>query len=298
MDTLVANLSDSLVGELITAVGLPKTRLTQAIFGGLFPKVRNRLAEIGITFDQITKEKGLPAASAGVLTHFCDDYQIHGAERIPAQGPLLVASNHPGTYDSMVLFANLKGHKIRIVASEIPALHLLPHARHHFLFTPRDDSRERMLVLRKLIRHLREGGTLVYFPAGHREPDPTVYPGSEASIDKWLNVFDTFFNYVQDLKVLPTIVSGVVSADWAKHPITWLRKKPIDRHRLADFGQVISQLGHPGRLMMTPRVSFGDPFSEQELRREVGTGPLFQVVIERAKALWRESRAYFGDYFE
>jgi hypothetical protein len=296
MDSLVAHLSDSLVDELVTAFGLPKTRFTHSLFGRLFLKVRNHLAEIGTTFDQITQEQGLPAASAWVLTHFCDGSHIHRAERIPAQGPLLVASNHPGTYDSLVLFANLQGHKIRIVASEIPALHLLPHARHHFLLTPRDDSRERMLVLRKLIRHLRDGGTVVYFPAGHREPDPTVYTGSEASIDKWLNVFGTFFKYVQDLKVLPTIVSGVVSEDWANHPITWLRKKPIDKHRLADFGQVINQLRQPGKLMMTPRVSFGNPFSEGELRKVVGSGPLFQAVIERVKALWRESRAYYGDF--
>lgn len=296
MDSLVDHLSDSLVDELVTAFGLPKTRFTHSLFGRLFLRVRNRLAEIGARFDQIAREQGLPAASAWVLTHFCDGYQIHGIEHIPSHGPLLVASNHPGTYDSLVLFANLEGHQIRCVASEIPALRLLPHAHRHFLVTPRDDVSERMLVLRQLIRHLRGGGAVVYFAAGHREPDPAVYSGSEGSIDGWLNVFDAFFKYVKDLRVLPTIVSGVVSEDWARHPMTWLRKKPIDKHRLADFGQVINQLRHPGKLMMTPRVSFGEPFSEQELRKHVGSGSVFQAVIERVKAFWRESRDYYGDF--
>ena len=296
MNALVAQLSDSFVDELVSAVGLPRSRLTHKLFGRVFLKIRNHLADIGATFDQISKERGFPAASAWALSHFCDGYQVHGAERIPTQGPLLVASNHPGTYDSLVLFANLEGHKIRCVASEIPALRLLPNASRHFLVTPSDAVHERMIVLRKLIRHLQHGGTLVYFAAGHREPDPAVYPTSEGLFDGWLNVFDTFFKVVKDLQILPTIVSGVISADWVKHPITWLRQKQIDKQRLAEFGQVMTQLRQPGKLLMKPRLSVGMPFTEKDLRQVAGSGPLFPAVIARVKALWRESSAYFGDF--
>jgi hypothetical protein len=31
------------------------------------------------------------------------------------------------------------------------------------------------------------------------------------------------------LKILPIIISGVISPKWAKHPIIWLRKKQIDK---------------------------------------------------------------------
>ncbi len=295
-ETLVAHLSESLIDEIVAAVGLPTTKLPHTIFWRLFRNITDRLANIGASFDQITKERGLPAASAWALTHFCSDLQVHGSEFIPDQGPLLVVSNHPGTYDALALFSILEGHNIRSVSNVIPFLNLLPNARYHFLFTPRHDVRERMLVLRRAIKHLQEGGTVTYFGSGHRDPDPTVYPCAERAIDHWLNVFDTFFKYVKDLKLLPMIVSGVVSTKWVQHPITWIRRKQIDKQRLAEFCQVITQLRKPGSLMMTPRISVGVPFSEQDLRQVVGTGKLHHAVIERAKILFQESSSFCGDF--
>ena len=295
-ETLVTHLSESLIDEIVAAVGLPTTALTHTVCWHLFRNITDRLANLGASFDQIIKEMGLPAASAWALTHFCSDLQVHGSEFIPDQGPLLVVSNHPGTYDALALYANLEGHNIRSVSTVIPFLNLLPNARHHFLFTPRHDVRERMLVFRNAIKHLQSGGTVVYFGSGHRDPDPAVYPGAGRSINNWLNVFDTFFKYVKDLKLLQKNASGVVYAKWVNHPITWFRRKQIDKQRLAEFGQVITQLRKPGKLMMTPRVSIGKPFSEHDLRQVVGPDKLYPAVIERAKLLFLESSSHYGDF--
>jgi hypothetical protein len=48
--------------------------------------------------------------------------------------------------------------------------------------------------------------------------------------------------------------------------------------------------------MMRPRIYIGEPFTEEDLRREVGSGILYPAVIARARGLYRESAAYFGDY--
>ena len=298
MDTLVKTLSESLIDEIVTAVGLPTTKFNHGFVRLLFQKIINRLAYLGVTFDQIAGEKGLPAASEWGLTNFCDGVKVHGLKNIPKRGPLLAAANHPGAYDGLVLYSQLTGHVIRSVSSEIPFLNLLPHARQFFLFAPRQDDRERMLVLRNAVRHLKAGGTVIYFASGHRDPDPVVYPQAITAIDNWLDTFESFFKYVQGLRVLPVIMSGMISPKWVNHPITWLRNNQIDKQRLAEFGQVITQLRKPGRLMMTPQISFGPSFNENDLRQEIGPGRLYPAVISRAKALFRESSAYFGNFIE
>jgi len=296
MNTLAAKISDTLIDEIVGAVGLPKTQRTHAIFSHLFGHISDRLGVIGEKFDRISVEEGFPAASRYALTHFCHPTQVHGAENIPEKGPLMVISNHPGTYDSLVLFASLERHNIRCVTSVIPPLDALPNARQYFLFTPSEDVRERMLVLRRAINHLKDGGALVYFPAGHREPDPAVYSGGAESLKQWMDVFGAFFKYVEGLRMLPVIVSGVISEKWAKHPIAWIRKKQIDKQRLAEFGQVMSQLIKPGKLMITPRISFGPSFSLTDLQEDVGSGGVFNAAIKRVKDLFRESSANFGDF--
>ena len=293
MDKLEKTLSESLIDEIVAAVGLPTTKFNHNIFKFLFQRTINQFANLGVSFDQIAGEKGLPAASEWALTNFCDHIKVHGLENIPERGPLLVASNHPGAYDGLVLYSQLVEHTIRSVSSEIPFLDLLPNARQFFLFAPRQDVRARMLVMRNAVHHLREGGAVIYFAYGRRDPDPAVYPEAMTYIENWLDSFDSFFKYVRNLQVLPVIMSGMISPKWAKHPITWLRRKQIDKQRLAEFGQVITQIRRPGSLMMTPGISFGPAFREDDLRQVVGQGRLYPAVIARAKDLFRESSAYF-----
>jgi hypothetical protein len=298
MSNLIEDLSESLVDEIVTTVGLSKSKFNHWFFGTIFKNITDCFAELGASFDEITRKSGLPAASDWALKKFCRNIQVHGAENIPDHGPLLVLSNHPGAYDALIIYSNLQGHRVKSVSSEIPFLRNLPNTGQHFLFAPRDNSRERMIVLRNSVQHLQEGGTLNFFGTGHRDPDPSVYPGAENAIDHWLEVFDIFFRYVDGLKILPIIISGVISPKWAKHPITWLRRKQIDKQRLAEYGQVINQIRNPGRLYLEPRISIGEPYTEESLRESYGLVGLHQAVIERSKALYRESRAYFGGFFE
>jgi len=297
MKTLESQLSESLIDVIVAAFGFPTTKTYHNIFWPLFRNLTDHMAYIGVKFDQMINSDGLPAASEWVLTHFCRDIQLHGVEFIPDQGPLLVVSNHPGTYDALAIFSMLEGHNIRSVSSGIPFLELLPNARQIFLFAPRENVRERMLVFRRAIKHLQEGGTVIYFGSGHRDPDPTVYPGAERAIDNWLNVFDTFYKYVKGLKLLPMIVSGVISPEWVKHPITWLRRDQLGKQRLSIISQMIFQLRKPGKLMLSPRISIGVPISENDLRREVGSDKLHPAVINHVKKLYRESSVFFGDFY-
>lgn len=262
----IDKLSESLTNELVGAVGLPKTRFTHWLFWNLFRGIMRRMAEIGVPFNRITRDEGLPAASRWVLKKWCHAPMSRGEENIPPEGPLFVISNHPGAYDALVLFSLLGRQDIHWISSEIPFLNLLPDVRQHILFANRRDTTQGMTVLRNIAAHLKRGGTIVYFGSGHRDPDPAVYAGSESSIDHWLPIVDPLYRVVPGLRVLPVMMSGMVSEKWANHPLTWLRRVQIDKHRLAEFGQVITQLVRPGKFFITPAISFGKSYSESEIR--------------------------------
>lgn len=294
MDLEIATLSESLVDELVGAVALPKTPFWHNLFWRLFRKITDRLSTLGITFDRIVGSEGLPAGSAWALTNFCTPISVNGVENIPPSGPLLVVSNHPGAYDGLVIFSQLIRKDIQWISSEIPFFEHLPNTRRHMLFASRSNALNRMTVMRAAIRHLQSGGALVYFGAGHRDPDPASYPDSGKMMDNWLEGIDFFFKHVPGLHLLPTVVSGVVSTRWARHPIALLRRKQIDKQRLSEFGQVITQLLKPGKFLVSPAISFGQPISGSALFDRSSAEKILPMVITHEKALLVDHCVRFG----
>ncbi len=288
MDSSTRVLSKLLIDEILIAGGVPRVKFYRAFGWLLFHRITDHFATLAEHFDRLVGEKGLPNASQWLQKHFSNAPRVHGIENIPQKGPLLVASNHPGAYDGLILFALLARQDILWVSTEIKIFRLLKNTRGHILFSSRVDSTDRFLVMRNAIHHLRRGGTLVYFAQGARDPDPAVFPGAERALDNWLDTFSAFFRTVPGLRVLPAVVSGVISPRWAHHPITWIRRSERWKHIVSEFAQVISQLMHPGQLLVSPAVSFGKSFDESEIQAEIGTRDLRTAVIAREKTLLHE----------
>lgn len=289
-------LSELVIAELVQAVGLPKTKPFLCLFRLLFRIPMRRFAALGLEFDRQVAEAGLPKASKWALTHWCSQITARGTQDIPAEAPLLIVCNHPGTYDALIIFSQLGRQDIRWISTEIPFLDNLPHLRNQVIFSSRSNALKRMSAMRGAIRHLKTGGVLLYIGAGELDPDPAVYPHAADHIEEWLAGIDFFFRHVPGLRLMPAIVSGVVSPKWARSPITWLRRKDIDKRRLAEFGQGISQLLFPGRLMFKPYVSFGPPVAHETLRSESSPENVLPAVIARTKALLAEHCRIFGGY--
>jgi len=296
MDEDIDTLSRSLVNELVGAVGLPKTEPFRSLFWFLFHGVTTRFATVGVTFDRLVAEAGFPKASEWALRNWCSRVTARGTEHIPAEGPLLIVCNHPGTYDALIIFSQVGRKDISWISTEIAFLDNLPHARNHVIFASSSSVQSRMSALRSAIRHLQAGGALMYIGAGHREPDPAVSPGAAKQIEGWLPGIDFIFHHVPGLRLMLAIVSGVVSSRWLRSPVTWLRRRDIDKQRLAEFGQVITQLLLPGKVMFTPYVSFAPPVTIETLRCESGQENILPAVIARAKALLAEHCRIFGGY--
>ncbi len=296
-EAYIKQLSESLVDEVVGAIGLSKNHFNHWLVYKLINPVTDRFAHVGLNFERLIRENGFPAASDWVLSLFCKPVKAHYQEDIPQDGPLLVAANHPGAYDSMIYASQLGRQDVNLIATEIPYLQLLPLTSSHLIYAARDNSTRRAVAMRQIIRHLRSGGAMVYFASGHRDPDTAVYPGAAKMIDNWLPIFNFFYKYVPGLRILPAISSGILSEHWAYHPITRVRRKQLDRHRLAEFGQVISQLVKPGKLLVTPAVSFGRAVSQEDLQRE-GAGEDYQsAIVQLGKTLLNDHVRHFNYKF-
>jgi hypothetical protein len=210
-----------------------------------------------------------------------------GQASIPQTGPLLLVANHAGAYDSFVICSKLGRADFKAISSDIKFFQYLPNVAAHAIFLT-GRTGDRMAAARAGIRHLQAGGALLVFGTGLIDPDPAVYPDAEKHIERWSASVDLFLRTVPATKLLLTIVSGVVSAKWARHPVTWLRSVDWQKRRIAEFGQVITQLLVPGSLMLEPNVSFSAPLSVETLRQESSGQELLPAVIARGKVLLAE----------
>lgn len=294
MDSEMITLSHSLVVELAGSIGFRNSRLVQKIMWPIFRPATDALARIGLTFDRNVLRSGFAKAMGITLENFASSVSVRGTETIPVRGPLLVVSNHPGTYDSLVVASQLGRDDLNLITGDIPFLRNLPHANARFFCI--DEEGGRLTATRKAIRHMQNGGAMLLYGYGYIEPDPAVYDDAPAHIEQWSSSIDLFMKHVPGLQILVTMASHVVSPKWRNSILYRLRKDPMERRRLVEFGQVIYQLLFPRRLLTAPFITFAPPVSAEALRRESGSNQVLPAVIARGKALlfehiaWTKSR--------
>ncbi len=285
----IRRMSDVLSGEILNALGLPKTAGWRRLIGVLTRRATDQLAHIGVTFDRLIVERGLPKAAEWSLTHWCKDILARGREHIPAEGPLLVISNHPGAYDVLVILKQFLRQDVRLIASDLPFIRYLRNTSQRIFFIPINikDTYHRMAGMLSAVRYLKGGGAVVLMGSGTIDPDPAVYPGATAHLQRWTEAADVFLRSVPQTRILLTAVSHIVHPKWAHHPLTWLQRGGMEKRRVAEFGQVLQQLFFPDQLYVSPRLSFAEPVTVAEL----GESPR-ERLIEMESALLNEHMAW------
>ena len=291
MDAEINALSKSLVIEIAGSVGLRKSQLAQRIAWPIFRPVTDRLARIGVTFDRNEVQHGFSYAMGFALQDFVRTVTVRGTENFPPEGPLLVLSNHPGTYDSLIIASHLRRDDLCVITGDIPFLRKLPHANEHF-FGLTEDLNTRMVTTRRAVHHLRDGGAILLYGYGHIDPDPAVYSDAAAHIDQWSPSINLFAKLVPKIRILVSITSHVVSVAWRRSFLYHLRSNPIDRRRLVEFGQVMTQLLFPGTFRQSPFTSFAPPIRLSDLRREYNLDQVLPAIIARGKNLLADHMAW------
>ncbi len=289
----IAALSGSLVDEIVSASGLPRTAFWHNLFLKLLHHATDNLAHIAITFDHLAGLHGLPRAAELSLSNWCRSLSVRGQEQLPPTGPLLVVSNHPGVYDALVVASRLPRPDLRLIASDLPFLHSLQNISQRIFFIPinKGETYQRMGGMLSALRYLKAGGAVLLMGSGTIDPDPAVYPGALAHLQRWTEAVTLFLRFVPRTQVLLSAVSHIVSPKWAHHPLTWLAHAGLGKRRLAEVGQVLQQLFLPGSLYLEPCLSFSPILAASDL----GDAPR-EALIQREASLLAEHCQEYGGF--
>jgi 1-acyl-sn-glycerol-3-phosphate acyltransferase len=286
----VDELRQAISTEILIAAGLPRRSPLQPILRPLVWPPAQRFARLASEFDRRVAASGLTSAVRWALDRFVEGVRVLGAEHIPATGPLVVASNHPGSYDGLLIASALARDDLKIIASDVPFLRHMVASAPHLIYTT-SNAQVRMAVARESIRHLEAGGALLVYATGVVDPDPALLAGARESLQDWSGSLPLFLRRVPETALVVTIVSGVLAPSCFRHPLTRLRKTQRQKQFLAEFIQIGQQILLDRRFPITPTVRFAPPLTASD----VGTGSgaqstaVMDAIIARAEGLLSES---------
>lgn len=227
--------------DLVSAFKLPRVPLVHQTASVAMRLPARRISLTIQEYDRYIQLEGLSAGSQWLVDVFVNQMHVYRPVVLPRNGPLLVVSNHPGMVDAMAIFASLRRDDLRIVAANRPILRLLRALDDYVIYVSEDDDdASRMLSVRNISRHLRKSGSALLFPAARIEPDPLIRPNAADSLAGWSQSPALLARVVPNLTILPVAVSGVLSVDALRHPITRLYHTQQSRDWVAATMMILS----------------------------------------------------------
>ena len=268
------------LNDLVTSFGWQNQPLPSRALRRLFLNPARTFAEHMVEFDSTVGMHGLANASRFTQRHYVKDVRLF-SDPLPA-GPFLALSNHPGMTDTLSLFCALNRPDLKIIALDRPFLTALPNLSKH-LFYLKEDPASRMSLVRRVTLHLRAGGSVLTFPAGHIEPDPDVYQGAVESLQTWTDSAGVFIRMAPETAVLPVLVRSVVWSKAARHPLLYIKSTKTERETLAAAFQLLAHVLWNAR-PVTVRVQIGKPIYAKQLGTTEPSA-IHQAVLTGMKAL-------------
>ncbi len=251
---------EAMLFELTKTFALTYTPRSRRLIELIFGKAARSATTVAMDLDRVVGEGGHAAGARWFLPRFVKSHEARGVEIIPASGPFVIAANHPGSIDAVVITAHSTRRDLKFIIGDIEFFKYMPHSCEGFIFAPpKSDTTGRMHVVRESIRHLQNGGGLLLFPRGDIESEPEFMPNADSEFHHWSRSLEIFVKHVPNLQILITIVSGVIAPAAMRNPITWFRKERPNRQRLAFVYQLSRQLLSGKQLFnLTPRVTFSE----------------------------------------
>ena len=272
MDAL-ASLTDINLDDLVNAFGWQHSPLLARLVRLIFFPTACEFARQMLKFDSWIGSRGLAEAACLSERSYAREVRVFGMEHLP-EGPTLLLANHPGMTDTLALFAAVARPDMKVIALDRPFLLSLPNLTGQLDFVT-EQPHERAALVRRLVRHLRSGGSVLTFPAGHTEPDPANYPGAVDSLESWTDSIDVFVRMAPETAVVPICIRGVTWAPTVNNPLVRMRRELLDRMLLSSALQLLSNVALHAR-PVTITIQIGAPI----YARELGTTDM--AVLHRA----------------
>ncbi len=104
--------------------------------------------------------------------------EVHGAEKIPGDTPLIFMGNHQSNFDILTLYAGLPHHFSWIAKQELFRIPLFGYAmkRAGYLPLDRSDGRRALKTMEFAAQKIRNGVSVIIFPEGTRSMDGKLIP--------------------------------------------------------------------------------------------------------------------------
>lgn len=262
MDAL-RSLTSINLDDLVASFGWQDAPVLASVLRGTFYAPAKKFARQMLRFDADVAAHGLSIAAQDLFHQYAQSLEVSGAENLPASGPALFLSNHPGMVDTLALFIAIQRPDLKIIATERPFLQSLKHTSQQLIFIS-DDPTRRMSAVRQAAAHLKAGGAALTFPAGKIEPDADVYPGALEALQTWSESAGLFLRFAPQTPILPTFVRGVLWEKAVRHPLTRLKKIKEERERLGAAFQLLAHVVFEKRPLRV-HVQFGSPVTIAEV---------------------------------
>jgi len=234
-----------------------------------------------IDFDSMTGNDGLAKAARFTERLYVRDVCVIGEDHLP-DSAFLALSNHPGMTDTLALFSALTRDDLKIIALNRPFLLSLPNISKQ-LFYVTENPAERIALVRHVSAHLRNGGSILTFPAGHNEPDPDIYDGAVNSLRSWTDSVGVFLRLAPQTPIVPIVVRSVVWKRLAHSPIIQIKHTQDERELLVVALQLLAMVMFNIK-PVSVTVQIGKPVTVKELGT-TETQVIHQAVLAEMKRL-------------
>lgn len=273
------------VQGVLFVLNLPDRDWTRRVARRVCHRLFGNIIEAAVVFDRLIGSESLQAASRWLCAQCGQPESVEGLENIPASGPVILASNHPGYYETMVITSLLPRDDLKVVVGGVPYFTELPNTSQFILYTDLT-ARSRVRVLREAVSHLRKGGCLLIYPTGQADPDPDWLPGARRRIQDWSPSLGVMLRRAPASLLMPVVVSGILNPKFLNHPVARLQPRQRYRQRVAELFQMLQQFNRPGvGPLSTPRIRFGKPAGLDVLLEEHPHGDVMTSVQARAREL-------------